>query len=122
MVRIQWSNWEDVTRQIHTSSPHPKEDFGDKAPDEDTDDDFLPTDNSEEDFGDEVADEDANHNFLPTDNSVCTFASEGEHVLSFSSLLASNYHPQLERLNKFCLHFCLLVLPLTMLIFHVIFF
>mgnify|MGYP000944819333 CR=1 FL=1 len=67
-------------------------------------------------------DEDADDDFLPTDNSVCIFASEGEHVLSLSSLLASNYHPQLERLSKFHLRFCLLVLPLTMLIFHVIFF
>jgi hypothetical protein len=91
------------------------------VPDEDADDDFLPTDNSEEDFGDEVADEDAD-NFLLTDNSVCIFASEGEHVLPLSSLLAPNYRPQLERLSKFHLRFCLLVLPLTMLIFHVIFF
>ncbi len=65
-------------------------------PYEDADDDFLLTDNSEEDFGNEVADEDADNDFLPTDNSVCTFASEGEHVLSLSSLLAPNYHPQLE--------------------------
>jgi hypothetical protein len=93
MVRIQWSNWGDVTIQIHISSPHPEEDFGDKVPDEDADDEFLPTDNSEEDFGDEVPDEDADDDFLPTDNSVCTFASEGEHVLSLSSLLAPNYHP-----------------------------
>ncbi len=91
-------------------------------PDEDADDDFLPTDNSDEDFDDEVADEDADDDFLPTDNSVCIFASEGEHVLSLSSLFAPNYHPQLEQLSKFHLHFCLLVLPLTMLIFHVIFF
>ena len=97
------------------------EDFDDEVADEDADDDFLPTDNSEEDFGD-VADEDADDDFLPTDNSVCTFTSEGEHVLSLSSLLAPNYHPQLERLSKFCLRFCLLVLPLTMLIFHFIFF
>ncbi len=83
---------------------------------------FLPTDNSEEDFGDEVADEDADNDFFPTDNSVCTFASEEEHVLSLSSLLAPNYHPQLEQLSKFCLRICLLVLPITMLIFHVIFF
>jgi hypothetical protein len=63
----------DVTIQIHSSSPHP-----------------------EEDFGDEVPDEDANDDFLPFDNSVFTFAGEGEHVLSLSSLLAPNYHPQLE--------------------------
>ncbi len=43
-------------------------------PDENADDDFLPTDNSEEDFDDEVADEDADNDFLPTDNSVCIFA------------------------------------------------
>ncbi len=91
-------------------------------PDEDADGDFFPTDNSEEDFGDEVADKDADNDFLLTDNSVCIFASEGEHVLSLSSLLAPNYHPQLEQLSKFRLGFCLLVLPLTMLIFHVIFF
>ncbi len=91
-------------------------------PDEDADGDFLLTDNSEEDFGDEVADEDADDDFLPTDNNIFTFASEGEHVLSLSSLLAPTYHPQLERLSMFCLHFCLLVLPLTMLICHVIFF
>ncbi len=60
----------------------------------------------EEDFGDEVPDEDANDDFLPSDNSVFTFAGEGERVLSFSSLLAPNYHPQLERLSKFCLRFC----------------
>ncbi len=65
-------------------------------PDEDADDDFLPTDNSDEDFDDKVADQDADDDFLPTDNSVCIFASEGEHVLSLSSLLAPNYHPQLE--------------------------
>ncbi len=99
MVRIQWSNWGDITIQIHSSSPHPKEDFGDEVPDEDADDDFL-----------------------PSDNSVLTFAGEGEHVLSLSSFLAPNYHPQLEQLSKFCLHFCFLVLSLTMLIFHVIFF
>jgi hypothetical protein len=115
-------NWGDVTIQIHSSSPHPEEDFGDEVPDEDADNYFLPTDNSDEDFDDKVADEDADDDFLPTDNSVCIFASEGEHVLSLSSLLAPNYHPQLERLSKFHLHFCLLVLPLTMLIFHVIFF
>ncbi len=112
----------DVTILIHSSSPHPEEDFGDKVPDEDADDDFLPIDNSEEDFCDEVPDEDADNEFFPTDNSVCTFASEGEHVSSLSSLLASNYHLQLEQLSKFCLHFCLLVPPLTLLIFHVIFF
>ncbi len=86
-------------------------------PDEDADDDFLPTDNSDKDFDDKVADEDTDNDFLLTDNSICIFASEGEHVLSLSSLLAPNYHPQLERLSKFCLRFCLLVLPLTMLIF-----
>jgi hypothetical protein len=43
-----------------------------------------------------VPDEDANDDFLPSDNSVFTFAGEGEHVLSLSSLLAPNYHPQLE--------------------------
>jgi hypothetical protein len=43
-----------------------------------------------------VPDEDANDDFLPSDNSVFTFAVEGEHVLSLSSLLAPNYHPQLE--------------------------
>ncbi len=91
-------------------------------PDEDAENDFLPTDNSDEDFDDKVADEDADDDFLPTNNSVCIFASEGEHVLSLSSLLAPNYHPQLEQLSKFRLRFCLLVLPLTMLIFHVIFF
>ncbi len=91
-------------------------------PDEDADNDFLPTDISDEDFDDKVADEDADDDFLPTYNSVCIFASEGEHVLSLSSLLAPNYHPQLERLSKFRLCFCLLVLPLTMSIFHVIFF
>ncbi len=91
-------------------------------PDEDAEDEFIPTDNCEEDFGDEVADEDADDDFLPIDNSVCTFASEGEHVLSLSSLLAPNYYPQLDRLSKFCLRFSLLVLPLTVLIFHVIFF
>ncbi len=91
-------------------------------PDEDADNDFLPTDNSDEDFDEEVADEDADDDFLLTENSVCIFASKGDHVLSLSSLLAPNYHPQLERLSKFPLHFCLLVLPLTMLICHVIFF
>ncbi len=64
-------------------------------PDEDAGNDFLPPDNSEKDFDDEVSDEDVEDDFLPTD-SVCTFASEGEHVLSLSSLLAPNYHPQLE--------------------------
>ncbi len=98
-------NWGDVIIRIYSSSPHPKEDFGDKVPDEDVDNDFLPTDNSEEDFGDEVPDEDTDNDFLLTDNSVCTFASEGEHVLSLSSLLAPNYHPQLEQLSKFCLRF-----------------
>jgi hypothetical protein len=34
------------------------------VPDEDADNDFLLTDNSEEDFGDEVPDEDADDNFL----------------------------------------------------------
>ncbi len=38
-------------------------------PDEDAEDDFLPTDNSEEDFGDKVPDEDTDDDFLPTDNS-----------------------------------------------------
>jgi hypothetical protein len=33
------------------------------VPDEDADNDFLPTDNGEEDFGDEVPDEDADDNF-----------------------------------------------------------
>ncbi len=32
-------------------------------PDEDADDDFLPTDNSDKDFDDEVADEDAGDDF-----------------------------------------------------------
>jgi hypothetical protein len=49
-----------------------------------------------EDFGEEVPDEDANDDFLPSDNSVLTFAGEGEHVLSFSSLFAPHCHPQLE--------------------------
>jgi hypothetical protein len=33
------------------------------VPDEDADDDFLPTDNSDKDFDDEVADEDAGDDF-----------------------------------------------------------
>ena len=115
MVQIQWSNWGDVTIQIHSSSPHPEENFGDEVPDENADNKFLPTDNTEEDFSDEVPDEDADDDFLPTDNSVCTLASEGEHVLSLSSLLAPNYHPQLERLSKFCLCFCFLMIRIMFL-------
>ena len=82
MLRIQWSNWGDVTIRIHFSPPHLKEESGDEVPDDEE-----------------------NNDFLPSDNNVFTFASEGEHVLSLSSLLAPNYHPQLERLSKFRLCF-----------------
>jgi hypothetical protein len=68
----------DVTLRIHSSSSLPEEASGDEVPDADADEDFL-----------------------PSDNSVFTFASEEDHALSLSSLLAPNYHPPLEGLSKF---------------------
>ncbi len=73
----------DVTLQIHSSSALPKEASGDKVPDADADEEFL-----------------------PSDNSVFMFVGEGDHVLSPSSILALNYHPPLEGMSKFCLHLC----------------
>jgi hypothetical protein len=99
MVWIQWLNLGDVTLQIHSLSSLPEEASGNKVPDADADKDFL-----------------------SSDNSVFTFAGEGDHVLSPSSIPAPNYHPPLEGMSKFCLHLRFLKLPLSMLIFHVIFF
>ena len=74
---------EDITLQIHSLSSLPEEASGNEVPDADADEDFL-----------------------PSDNSVFTFAGEGDHVLSLSSLLAPNYYPPLEGMSKFCLRFC----------------
>ncbi len=55
---------------------------------------------------DKVPDANAEEDVLPSDNSVVTFAGEGDHVQSPTSILALNYHPTLEGMSKFCLHLC----------------
>jgi hypothetical protein len=52
-----------------------------------------------------VPDDEENDDFLPSDNSVSTFRCEGEDVLPLFSLLVPNYHPQLKLMSKFYLPF-----------------
>ncbi len=53
-----------------------------------------------------MPDADTEEDFLPSDNSVITFAGEGDHVKSPTSILAPNCHPPLEGMSKLCLHLC----------------
>jgi hypothetical protein len=83
-----------LTIQIHCSPPHPKE----EAQDEEQDD---------------VEEEDV----VTDEASVGSFQCDGLE-LSSSSIFATNYHPQLRLISKFCLPcFSLFVLPLTLLRF-----
>jgi hypothetical protein len=76
--------WYEFNVQIYILSSLPKEAFYNGVPDADADKDFL-----------------------LSDNSVLTFASEGDHVKSPSSILAPNYDLPLEGMSKFCLYLCL---------------
>jgi hypothetical protein len=88
-----------LTVQIHSSSTHPK----DKARDEEQDD------GEEKD----VVPDEASGGLIQWD----------QVELSLSSILATNYHPQMRLISKFCLPcFSLFVLPLTLLRFPFHFF
>ncbi len=83
-----------MTVQIHSLSTHAKE----KARDEEQDD------GEEED----VVPDEASSGLIQWD----------QVELSLSTIIATNYHPQMRLISKFCLPcFSLIVLPLTLLRF-----
>jgi hypothetical protein len=83
-----------VTVQIHSSSTHAKEEAGDEEQDDGEEEDVVPND--------------ASGGLIQWD----------QVESSLSSILATNYRPQMQLISKFCSPcFSLFVLPLTLLRF-----
>jgi hypothetical protein len=83
-----------VTVRIHSLSTHAKEEARDEEQDDEKEEDVVP--------------DEASGGLIQWD----------QVELSSSSILATNYHPQMQLISKFCLPcFSLIVLPLTILRF-----
>jgi hypothetical protein len=88
-----------VTVQIHSLSTHAKEEARDEEQDDGEEEDVVP--------------DEASGGLIQWDRVE----------LSLSSILATNYHPQMRLISKFCSPcFSLIVLPLTLLRFPFQFF